>query len=450
MLLGSDKLISAAFEQTKKLGVKQQGYYMKQNDRSGPLAGLKVLDLSRVLAGPWATQVLADFGADIWKIENPKGGDDTRKWGHVIKPEKDASNSQSSRTDDFQTVEYKGEVTAYYLSANRGKHSITVDIRTSKGQSIIKQLVEKADILVENFKVGNLKKYRLDYECLSKINPKLVYCSITGFGQTGPYAHQPGYDAMIQASAGLMSVTGEKAGEPQKVGVAVADLMTGMYAVSAILAAIHHRNQSGRGQYIDLALFDTQVSWLANQSMSYLTSHKIPERHGSAHPSIVPYQPFECLDGFIMLAVGNDSQFDRCCQQVGLPELCDDERFQSNNLRIENRSLLTELLSEKFIQQSTKYWLDLLSGANVPCGPINDMQQVFEHPQILARKTRFSMHHPQLGNMPQVANPVVFSETPIDYVKPAPTLGEDTRQVLHQELSFSDDQIEALEKLGII
>jgi len=423
---------------------------MNQNDRSGPLAGLKVLDLSRVLAGPWATQVLADFGADIWKIENPKGGDDTRQWGDNILLSNAEYCTQPNQQNNPKAIEYKGEVTAYYLSANRGKYSLTVNISTAEGQSIIKQLAKKADILVENFKAGNLERYGLDYSSLTKINPKLVYCSITGFGQTGPYAEQPGYDAMIQASAGLMSITGDQSGEPQKVGVAVSDLMTGMYAVTAILAAIHYRNQSGEGQYIDLALFDTQVSWLANQGMSYLTSGEIPERQGSVHPSIVPYQPFKCSDGFIMLAVGNDSQFKQCCRYMDLSNLCDDVRFASNNKRIDHREILTQLLSEKFNLQSTKYWLDLLSKANVPCGPINDLSQVFEHPQIKARNTLFTIHHPQMGEVPQVANPVKFSKTPINYVKAAPTLGEDTKQVLQQELSFSTLEIDELTKLGII
>ena len=423
---------------------------MKLSGQSGPLAGLKVLDLSRVLAGPWATQVLADFGADIWKIENPKGGDDTRKWGAVIPPNVKAENAEPNQPDGSQPIEYKGDATAYYLSANRGKYSLTVNIKSAKGQSIITQLAKRADILVENFKVGNLKRYGLDYQSLSQLNPRLVYCSITGFGQTGPYSQQAGYDAMIQASAGLMSITGDSAGEPQKVGVAVSDLMTGMYAVSAILAAIHHRSQNGKGQFIDLALFDTQVSWLANQSMSFLTSGKVPERQGSAHPSIVPYQPFECRDGFMMLAVGNDRQFERCCQQIGLSELSDDQRFKSNNKRIENRLLLTQLLADKFSQQSTKYWLELLSKANVPCGPINNLNQVFDHPQIKARETLFTLNHPQMGDMPQVANPVKFSETPLNYAKAAPALGEDTKQVLQQELSFSVAEIDELEKLGII
>jgi crotonobetainyl-CoA:carnitine CoA-transferase CaiB-like acyl-CoA transferase len=441
----STQILSCGKRLTERLG-----FLMKQSDRSGPLAGLKVLDLSRVLAGPWATQVLADFGADVWKIENPKGGDDTRKWGEALSSLSTDLSDGTNKPKTSQPLEHKGDVTAYYLSTNRGKHSLSINISTSQGQSIIKALVKKADILVENFKVGNLKKYGLDYESLSKINPKLVYCSITGFGQTGPFAEQPGYDAMIQASAGLMSLTGDKAGKPQKVGVAVSDLMTGMYGVSAILAAIHHRSQTGNGQFIDLALFDTQVSWLANQAMSYLTSGAVPERQGSAHPSIVPYQPFECRDGYMMLAVGNDRQFKRCCEQIGLPELANDECFNSNNQRIDNRLLLIQLMGEQFKNNTTQHWLERLSKANVPCGPINDLSQVFKHPQIKARETLFSLNHPQMGDMPQVANPVKFSKTPINYVKTAPSLGEDTKEVLQKELSFSSIEIEELKKLGVI
>ena len=407
---------------------------MKTNGVTGPLKGVKVLDLSRVLAGPWASQALADFGADVWKIEHPKGGDDTRQWGENM-----ASNSNCC-----------GNMSAYYLSANRGKSSLTIDISTEKGQQIIRDLVQKADILIENFKVGNLKKYGLDYVSLSKLNSRLIYCSITGFGQTGSYAGNAGYDAMIQASAGLMSITGEKSGEPQKVGVAASDLMTGMYAVSAILAALYHRSETGQGQYIDLALFDTQVSWLANQSMSYLLTGKIPERQGSTHPQIVPYQPVECQDGLMMLAIGNDQQFENCCKQIGLPKLAEDERFKTNNARVNNHELLIEFMTDKFRTKSIKQWLDILSEAAIPCGPINNLKQVFEHPQIKARDTLFSLNHPQLGEMPQVANPVKFSKTPVSYTKAAPTLGEDTENVLQKELNFSKEEIGELKMLGII
>ena len=407
---------------------------MKTSCITGPLKGIKVLDLSRVLAGPWASQVLADFGADVWKIEKPNSGDDTRQWGERVP----------------SSSEYPGNMSAYYLSANRGKSSLTVDITSKKGQEIVRELAGKADILIENFKVGNLKKYGLDYASLSKLNDRLIYCSITGFGQTGTYAANAGYDAMIQASAGLMSITGDKDGKPQKVGVAASDLMTGMYAVSAVLAALYHRNQSGRGQYIDLALFDTQVSWLANQSMSYLLTGEVPERKGSIHPQIVPYQPVECQDGLMMLAVGNDRQFKICCEQIGLAELTDDKRFKTNNSRVDNHELLLQLMTQKFKAKPITFWLEILSKAAIPCGPINDIKQVFEHPQIKARNTWFSLNHPRMGEMPQVANPVKFSETPISYSKAAPTLGEDTNNVLRKELNFSIQEINELEKLGII
>jgi len=407
---------------------------MKASSVTGPLKGVKVLDLSRVLAGPWASQALADFGADVWKIEHPEGGDDTRQWGENM--------ALASKCN--------GNMSAYYLSANRGKSSLTIDISTDKGQQIIRELVQKADILIENFKVGNLKKYGLDHASLSKLNPGLIYCSITGFGQTGSYAVNAGYDAMIQASAGLMSLTGEKNGEPQKVGVAASDLMTGMYAVSAILAALYHRSETGEGQYIDLALFDTQVSWLANQSMSYLLTGKIPERQGAAHPQIVPYQPVECQDGLMMLAIGNDQQFKLCCEQIGLSRLSEDDRFKTNNARVNNHERLIELMTEKFKTKQIKHWLGLLSKSAIPCGPINNLKQVFEHPQIKARDTLFSLNHPQLGEMPQVANPVKFSKTPISYTKAAPTLGEDTENILRKELNFSKVEIKELEMLGII
>jgi crotonobetainyl-CoA:carnitine CoA-transferase CaiB-like acyl-CoA transferase len=308
-------------------------YLSRANRMSGPLKELKILDLSRVLAGPWATQVLADFGAEVWKIEHPEGGDDTRKWGETYSSKKDVERPDMS-------LDLDGDITAYYLSANRGKHSLTIDIKTTKGQELLHDLVKQADIFVENFKVGNLAKYKLDYQSLKNINPSIIYCSITGFGQTGPYADQAGYDAMIQASAGLMSITGEKDGTPQKTGVAVSDLMTGMYAVSGILAAVIHRQTTNEGQHIDLALFDTQVGWLANQSMSYLLTGEVPVKQGSIHPSIVPYQPVKCQDGSIMLAVGNDRQFKECCSQMELEELAKDLRFITNNQRIVNHAEL--------------------------------------------------------------------------------------------------------------
>ena len=414
---------------------------------SGPLAGLKILDLSRVLAGPWATQVLADYGAEVWKIENPIGGDDTRKWGVTYSAKLPKENES---TEGALSKDHDGDITAYYLSANRGKHSLSINIKTEQGQYLLRELVKQADIFVENFKVGNLAKYQLDYRSLKKINPRLIYCSITGFGQTGPYAEHAGYDVMIQATAGLMSITGEKNGAPQKAGVAVSDLMTGMYAVSAMLAAVIHRNKSDQGQYIDLALFDTQVGWLANQGMSYLLTGETPIRQGSNHPSIVPYQPVKCADGMMILAVGNDRQFRDCCIQLGIEGLADDERFDTNNHRINNHEELIRLMEDKLKTNSCTYWMDKLAESQVPCGPINNIKQVFEHPQILPRNTKISIRHPSMGKIEQVANPVKFSETPIVYDKAAPNLGEDTANILEKRLNFSVDEINELKRLGVI
>ncbi|MGB0495207.1 MAG: CaiB/BaiF CoA transferase family protein [Kangiellaceae bacterium] len=408
---------------------------------SGPLAGLTILDLSRVLAGPWATQVLADYGAKVWKVERPKIGDDTRHWGKSLKEIRDQTDDKTHLGED---------VSAYYLCANRGKHSISVDITTQAGQKIIKNLATKADVIVENYKVGNLKKYGLDYLSLKKLNPKLVYCSITGFGQTGEFANQAGYDAMIQASAGLMSITGEKEGDPQKVGVAVADLMTGMYAVSGILAAIYHRNKTGEGQYIDLALFDTQVGWLANQSMNYLLTDEIPTKQGSVHPSIVPYQTMKSSTGKFMLAVGNDSQFRKCMAVLCLEHLANDKKFKTNNARIENHDELIEVMNTILQKKPAKYWVEQLSKKSIPCGLINNIKQVFEHPQIKERNTKITLKHPTLGEIPQVANPVKFSKTPIQYHKAAPTLGEDSECILSNELNYSETEIEELKRLGVI
>jgi len=385
----------------------------------GPLKGIRVLDLSRILAGPWATQLLADYGATIWKIERPGVGDDTRHWGPPFLKDRQGNDSAES---------------AYYLSTNRGKKSVAVDITTASGQAIIRQLAARADILVENFKVGGLKKYGLDYTALSAEHPGLIYCSITGFGQTGPDAGLAGYDAMVQARGGLMSITGERDGlpgaGPQKVGVAVADLMAGMYAVSAILAALHHRDKSGEGQQIDLALLDTQVAWLANQNINYLISGAVPLRQGTAHPNIVPYQAFPTRDGFLMLAVGNDRQFAACCKVLGQPALARDPRFTTNRQRVKCREQLIPLLEPLFRQNTTAEWQRLLAAEQVPCGPINDVKQVFSDPQVLSRGMRLDLSHPVAGQVPQVANPVKFSCTPVEYQGAPPLLGADTETVL--------------------
>ncbi|MDP4535862.1 CaiB/BaiF CoA-transferase family protein [Alkalimonas collagenimarina] len=389
---------------------------------SGPLQGIKVLDLSRILAGPWASQVLADYGAEVWKVEKPGEGDDTRRWGPPFLKDVAGNNTGQS---------------AYFLCANRGKQSLCIDISTAAGQQQIKALVREADVLLENYKVGGLKQYGLDYSSLKALNPTLIYCSITGFGQTGPYAAQAGYDAMIQAMGGLMSITGEPDGcagaGPQKVGVAVVDLMTGMYAVSAILAALHHRHQSGEGQHIDLALLDTQVAWLANQASNYLVSGEIPGRLGTAHPNIVPYQVMQVNDGFIMLAVGNDAQFQRCCQALGCTELAVDPRFISNSNRVRHREQLIPLLAGYLLKNSMAHWLQAFSSAKVPCGPVNDLAQVFQHPQVQARAMQFELQHAKGYKVPMVANPVKFSATPLSYQQAPPELGEHTDQLLNKQ-----------------
>jgi crotonobetainyl-CoA:carnitine CoA-transferase CaiB-like acyl-CoA transferase len=390
-----------------------------RNHTMGPLHGIKILDLSRILAGPWATQLLADYGAEVWKIERPDVGDDTRHWGPPFLKDKAGSDTAES---------------AYFLSTNRGKRSLALDITQDEGQATLRKLATEADILVENYKVGGLKKYGLDYASLAKLNPRLIYCSITGFGQTGPAAELAGYDAMIQARGGLMSLTGERDGlpgaGPQKVGVAVADLMAGMYAVSAMLAALHHREKSGQGQQIDIGLLDTQVAWLANQNMNYLVGGQVPERQGTAHPNIVPYQSLPTRDGFLMLAVGNDRQFVACCQVLGEPSLAEDPRFKTNRLRVDHREALVPLLETAFKRRSTAEWSRLLGAVKVPCGPINTLREVFQDEQIQYRGMRLDLPHPIAGTVPQVANPVKFSATPIEYPLAPPLLGADTETVL--------------------
>ncbi len=400
------------------------------------LNGTKVLDLSRVLAGPWASQCLADFGAEVIKIEKPGSGDDTRAWGPPW------SGTQANRQS------------AYFLSANRGKQSVAIDITDVRGATLVRRLAERADVLLENFKVGGLQKYQLDFASLRTICPRLIYCSITGFGQTGPMADLPGYDAMIQAQGGIMSLTGVPEGEPgagpQKIGVAVADLMTGMYAVSGVLAALLAREKSGVGQHIDLALFDTQVAWLANQAMNYLVGGEVPKRLGTAHPNIVPYQSFKTADGYLMLAVGNDRQFASFCQTAGAPEIADDPRFTSNAARVAARATLVPICQGLLIQHSTDHWLAAFAAANVPCGPINDLQRVFEHPQALHRGLRFELTDALGASVPQVANPLRFSDTPIQYQQAPPNLGEHTRAILQRELAISDADLADLFAAGVI
>lgn len=401
------------------------------------LEGIKVLDLSRILAGPWASQVLADFGATVWKIEKPGVGDDTRHWGPPY----------------LKRESQPASLSAYFMVANRGKHSVCIDITQKKGQELIKKLAQKADVLIENFKVGGLEKYGLDYISLSQKNPALIYCSITGFGQTGPRAHEAGYDAMIQAAGGLMSITGEPqsaGGHPQKVGVAVTDLMTGMYATSGILAALNYRNKTGLGQHIDLSLLDTQIAMLANQGMNYMVSGNIPSRQGNGHPNIVPYQTFTCSDGEIFLAVGNDQQFNRACQILDLTVLAEDDRFKSNNARVMNRNVLIPQLAQVFLSDGCQHWLKLLKDAGVPCGPVNNIKQAMQDPQVKHRELIFDLVDENNHKVPQIANPLNFSQSALSYHTTPPLLGSSTQKVLNSELNLSELTIAELQSMGII
>jgi crotonobetainyl-CoA:carnitine CoA-transferase CaiB-like acyl-CoA transferase len=389
-----------------------------------PLQGIKVLDLSRILAGPWAGQMLADLGADVIKVERPGAGDDTRSWGPPYMP----------TTAGFEDGEDREA--AYFQTANRGKRSLCVNMSNSEGQNIIKQLAAKADVLIENFKVGGLAKYGLDYASLSAINPRLIYCSITGFGQTGPYKDRAGYDFMIQAMGGLMSVTGDADGEPMKVGVALADVMTGLYASNAIQGALIHQLRTGQGQHIDLALLDVQVATLANQAMNYLATGHNPERLGNSHPNIVPYQAFATLDGHLILAVGNDGQFQRFCQVAGRAELAHHADYATNSLRVANRATLVPKVIALMQQQTTDWWLAKLNEVGVPCGPICTIDQVFDNPQIQARNMQLELNHATLGKVASVANPIKYSATPIQYPQAPPTLGQHTDEVLHDWLGI--------------
>ena len=405
---------------------------------TGPLSGLRVLDLSRVLAGPWASQLLGDLGAEVIKVERPDAGDDTRGWG----PPWLADGEGRPTTD-----------AAYFLCTNRNKRSLTVDITKPAGQAIVRELAAQSDVVLENFKVGGLKPYGLDYASLSAINPKLVYCSITGFGQDGPYAARAGYDFLIQGMGGLMSVTGraddEEGAGPQKVGVALTDILTGLYATVAIQGALAHREKTGQGQHIDLALLDVQVACLASQAMNYLVSGKAPRRMGNGHPNIVPYQDFPTADGDMILAIGNDAQFARFCEIAGHGEWAADERFATNSARVKHRSELLPLLRQATVMKTTAAWIALLENAAVPCGPINDLTGVFADPQVLHRGLKVEMPHAAGGSAPQVANPIRFSATPIDYRRAPPLLGQDTEAVL-RELGRSDETIAALRAAGVV
>ena len=405
----------------------------------GALSHLRVLDLSRVLAGPWAGQILADLGAEVIKVERPGSGDDTRHWGPPFL--KDAAGSDTTEA-------------AYFLCANRNKRSLTVDFTSAEGQRIVRELAAQSDILLENFKVGGLAAYGLDYASLRAINPRLIYCSITGFGQDGPYAQRAGYDFMIQGLGGLMSLTGRAAGEagagPVKVGVALTDVLTGLYASTAVLGALAHREQSGAGQHIDLALLDVQVACLTNQAQNYLTTGVAPRRMGNAHPNIVPYQDFPTADGDFILTVGNDGQFRRFCAVADHPEWADDPRFASNSARVAHRAELIPLIRQATVFKTTAEWVGALEQAGVPCGPINDLAQVFNDPQVLARKLRVELPHPLAGTVAQVASPLRLSATPVEYRLAPPLLGEHTEQVLHSLLKKTAKQIEVLRQAGVI
>ncbi|MFK3740867.1 CaiB/BaiF CoA transferase family protein [Massilia sp. TN1-12] len=406
---------------------------------SGTLSHLRVLDLTRVLAGPWACQMLADLGAEVIKIERPGSGDDTRAWGPPYLKDEEGRDTRES---------------AYFLSTNRGKKSVTLDIATPEGQAIVRKLAMESDVFIENYKVGDMARYGLSYEHLKALNPRLVYCSVTGFGQDGPMSSFAGYDFVIQGMGGLMSITGERddlpGGGPQKLGVAFSDLMTGMYASVAILAAIEHRHTSGEGQYIDMALLDVQVAAVANMNMNYLVSGKVPKRQGNAHANIVPYQVFRTRDGHMVLAVGNDRQFAKFCDIAGCAHLAGDERFATNANRVRNREILVPMLEEVLLGRTTAEWVAPLEAAGVPAGPINDIAQTFEHPQVKHRKMRVDLPHPQAGTVPSVANPIKFSATPIAYGSAPPLLGQHTQDILGTLAGLSAAEIAALKDKGIV
>ncbi|MBX3625971.1 MAG: CoA transferase [Rhizobacter sp.] len=407
-----------------------------------PLAGIRVLDLSRVLAGPWCTQTLADLGADVIKIERPMkngvGGDDTRGWGPPFLKDRDGADTAEA---------------AYYLGTNRNKRSVTVDIATAEGQALIRQMAAQCDVFIENFKVGDMARYGLDADTLRKLYPRLVYCSVTGFGQTGPYRERAGYDYAIQGMGGLMSVTGERddlpGGGPQKVGVAVADLFTGMYATVAILAALRHRDATGKGQVVDMALLDTQVAMLANLGANYLTTGVAPKRIGNAHQNIVPYQVFETADGHLILAVGNDSQYAKFCDVAGRPDLAQDPRFIKNADRVRHRATLVPLLAEILKTRKKHDWLSALEAAKVPCGAINDLGEVFADPHVQSRGMTVAMPHPLTDALKLVASPMKLSATPVQYRRPPPLLGQHTDEVL-QEFGIGEAERARLRESGTL
>jgi crotonobetainyl-CoA:carnitine CoA-transferase CaiB-like acyl-CoA transferase len=406
---------------------------------TGCLSRARVLDLSRVFAGPWAAQMLADFGADVIKVERPRRGDDVRQQGYRMK---DRDGRETTETSSF-------------LAMNRGKRSVTIDLASAAGQDLVRRLARESDILIENFKAGDLRRYELDYEALSPLNPRLVYCSISGFGQSGPYSHLPGYDPIFQSMSGLMSVTGnpddEPGGGPQKVGYSIADITAGLYASIAIVAALNYRDTvSGKGQYIDLALLDAQVAAMSHVAMNYLVSGRLQERMGTASPITCPWQTFKCAEGDITIAVGNDPQFVRFCEVLGRPALAADPRFSTNPMRAKNRKTLVPILEEALLGRSAREWHEAFEAAGVPSGPTYDFRQVFEDPQIRHRELLTEMAHPLAGSVPMVGNPIKFSDTPIEYLRPPPLLGEHTREVLREVLRLDEAEIDALAREGAI
>ncbi|MDA0225287.1 MAG: CaiB/BaiF CoA-transferase family protein [Proteobacteria bacterium] len=406
---------------------------------AGPLSHIRVLDLSRVLAAPWTGQNLADLGAEVIKLERPGKGDDSRAFGPPWLKDGEGKDTHES---------------AYFACANRGKKSVTLNLSDPEGQKIVRELVASCDVLLENYKFGDLARYGLGYEDLKKVNPKLIYCSVTGFGQTGPYKERPGYDFMIQGMGGLMSITGERDGlpgaGPQKAGIPIADLMTGMYATIAVCAALAHRAETGVGQHLDLALLDCQVAVLANQGSNYLATGESPPRLGNAHPNIVPYQTFKTADGDVILACGNDNLFRKFCEVGACQHLVADERFATNGKRVANRAALTGILNALFAKRTTRDWVEALEAAGVPNGPINTLEQVFEEPQAIARGLRFEMPHPVAGRIPLIRSPMRFSATPIEHKVPPPLLGEHTEEILRERLGRSAEDIAKLRSAGVL
>lgn len=406
---------------------------------AGPLSHIRVLDLSRVLAGPWAAQNLADLGAEVIKVERPGTGDDTRGWGPPWLHDGAGRETHES---------------AYYASVNRNKKSVTLDISKPEGQAIVGQLAAKCDVVIENYKVGTLKRYGLGYEDLKMINPRIIYCSVTGFGQNGPSAQRPGYDFIFQGMGGLMSITGERDGQPgagpMRVGIAITDALTGMYASLAITAALTHRERTGTGQYIDCALLDTIVAFNANQIVGFLSSGRLPQRWGNAHPQVVPYEVFATADGHIILAVGNDGQFVRFCNVAGCPELAEEPRFATNSQRILHRAELVPIVAEVMRTRTKHEWIEVLEAATVPCGPINNMQEVFDDPQVKHRELRVDMPHALGGTAPVVANPMRLSETPVEYRLAPPLLGQHNDEVYQDLLGKSTAELEQLRSAGIV